>query len=115
MTENRTLARMHVLWRSAIRLPSKQIIQTKILNVSNVGMQFLCDENLRVGHRYEMQIHVPDVAVSTSTTIVPCYAECVYVILAGRQFRVGAKFSGLSHDHTALMLKWSERCAQGVA
>jgi hypothetical protein len=37
------------------------------------------------------------------------------VILSGREFRVGAKFGGLSHENTELMHKWSERCAQGVA
>lgn len=115
MTENRSLARMHVLWHAAVRLPSKHIIQAKILNVTNVGMQFLCDENLKAGQKYEMQIHVPDLNGAKSTTIVPCFAECIYVILAGREFRVGAKFSGLSPDHTALILKWSERCAQGIA
>jgi hypothetical protein len=115
MTENRSLARMHVLWHAALRLPSKQIIKAKILNVTNVGMQFLCDENLKVGQRYEMQLHMPDLQDSKSTLLVPCFADCIYVILSGREFRVGAKFSGLSPDHTALILKWSERCAQGVA
>jgi hypothetical protein len=115
MTENRSLARMHVLWHAAIRLPSKQIVQSKILNVTDVGMQFLCDENLKVGQKYEMQLHVPDLSGAKTTTLVPCFAECIYVILSGRDFRVGAKFSGLSHDHTKLIEKWSERCAQGVA
>ena len=94
---------------------SKRIIQAKVLNVTNVGLQFLCDENLTAGQKYEMQIHVPTLSDSTNTTLVPCFAECIYVILAGREFRVGAKFSGLSHDHQALILKWSERCAQGIA
>jgi len=58
---------------------------------------------------------VPDLLGSKATTIVPCFAECIYVILSGREFRVGAKFGGLSHENTELMHKWSERCAQGVA
>jgi len=115
MTENRTQTRLHVLWNAAIRLPSKHIIQTKILNVTSIGLQFLCDENLKAGQKYEMQIHVPDLQDSKKTSIMPCFIECIYVVLSGRQFRVGAKFSGLSHDHQALMHKWSERCAQGVA
>jgi hypothetical protein len=115
MAENRTLVRMHVLWNAAIRLPSQQIIQTRILNVTNVGLQFLCDENLKVGQKYDMQIHVPESPGSKTTTIVPCFAECIYVILSGREFRVGAKFGGLSHANAELMHKWSERCAQGIA
>ncbi|MET3106098.1 hypothetical protein AAKU67_000575 [Oxalobacteraceae bacterium GrIS 2.11] len=115
MAENRTISRMHVLWHAAVRLPSQHIIQAKILNVTSVGLQFLCDDNLKSGQKYEMQLQVPDLNGSTTTTLVPCFAECIYVILSGRQFRVGAKFSGLSHDHNALILKWSERCAQGVA
>jgi len=47
--------------------------------------------------------------------VVPCFAECLYVILSGREFRVGAKFSGLSPKNNELILKWSERCARGVA
>jgi len=106
---------MHVLWHAAVRLPSQHIIQAKILNVTSAGLQFLCDDNLKAGQKYEMQLHVPDLNGSKTTTLVPCFAECIYAILSGRQFRVGAKFSGLSHEHNALILKWSERCAQGVA
>jgi hypothetical protein len=115
MAENRSLARLHVVWHAALRLPTQQIIQAKVLNVTNVGMQFSCGENLRVGQKYEMQLTVPDLAGSAATTIVPCFAECLYVILSGRDFRIGAKFSGISPQNTILINKWSERCARGVA
>ncbi len=115
MAENRSLARMHVLWHAALRLPSQHIIQAKVLNVTNVGLQFLCDENLIAGQKYAMQLHVPSISDASTTTLVPCFAECIYAILAGREFRVGAKFSGLSTGHQALIVKWSERCAQGIA
>ena len=115
MAENRTQPRLHVVWNAAIRLPTLQIITAKVLNVTNVGMQFSCGENLRIGQKYEMQLHVPDLNDSSNITIVPCFAECLYVILSGRDFRVGAKFSGLSQKHNDLIQKWSERCARGVA
>ncbi len=115
MAENRSYTRMHVTWHAAIRLLDKSIIQAKVINVTNVGMQFLCSENLAIGQKYEMQIHVPDLNGSQSTTLVPCFAECIYVILAGRDFRIGAKFSGLSGEHSALIIKWSDRCLRGAA
>jgi len=115
MTENRSYNRMHVTWHAAIRLLDKSIIQAKVINVTGVGMQFLCTENLVIGQKYEMQIHVPDLNGSQSTTLVPCFAECIYGILAGRDFRIGAKFSGLSTEHLALMTKWSERYLRGAA
>ena len=115
MAENRTQPRLHVVWNAAIRLPTLQIITAKVLNVTNVGMQFSCSENLRIGQKCEMQMHVPDLNGGTNTTVVPCFAECLYVILSGREFRVGAKFSGISPQNNELLQKWSERCARGVA
>jgi len=115
MAENRTQSRLQVVWNAALRLPSKHIIQAKILNISVGGLQFSCAENLQIGHRYDMQIHVPQPTGSTATTLVPCFAECLYVILSGREFRVGAKISGLSAEHTALLTKWSDRSARGAA
>ena len=115
MAENRTQTRMHVVWNGAIRLPSLHIVQIKVLNVTEAGLQFSCSENLQAGRKYEMQMHVPDLNGLANTTIVPCFAECLYVILSGNEFRIGAKFSGLSKQNNDLIQKWSERCARGVA
>ncbi len=115
MAENRSQSRMHVVWNGAVRLPTLQIVQVKVLNLTDVGLQFSCSENLRIGQKYEMQIHVPELNGGSNTTVVPCYSECLYVILSGREFRVGAKFSGLSPQNNELLLKWSERCARGIA
>ncbi len=115
MAELRSQNRLHVLWHAAIRLPNQQIIRAKVLNVSSGGMQFLCSDNLPVGQKYEMQLHVPELNGTGTTVIVPCFAECMYAILAGTDFRIGAKFSGLSAQHNDLLLKWSERCARGAA
>ena len=115
MAELRSQPRFHVLWNAAIRLPSKQVIRAKILNVSTGGLQFLCPENLPSGQKFEMQLHVPDLNGAGTTTTVPCFAECAYSILAGRDFRIGAKFSGMASEHVDLLQKWSERCARGAA
>ena len=109
MAENRTTTRLMVVWNAALRLPSKKIVHAKVVNVSPTGLQFTCSENLLAGQKYEMQMHIPDLNGSMSTTLVPCFIECLYIILSGNDYRIGGKFSGLSVDHKALIAKWSEK------
>ncbi len=109
MVENRTTPRLMVAWHSAFRLPSQRIVHAKISNISVSGLQFLCGENLQLNQKYQMQMYVPDINGGTSTTLVPCFFECMYVILSGKDYRIGGKFSGFSPEHKTLITRWSEK------
>ncbi|TDK64476.1 PilZ domain-containing protein [Sapientia aquatica] len=109
MVENRSVPRLMVAWHAALRLPSKQIVRAKVVNISSSGMQFTTAEHLIANQKYEMQITVPDLNGSTSTTLVPCFIECLYTILSGGDYRVGAKFSGMAPEHKTLIARWSEK------
>jgi hypothetical protein len=113
MVDNRTAPRLMVAWHTAFRLPSKQIVRGRVLNISSSGLQFSSTVNLSAGQKYEMQITVPDLNGTSSTTLVPCFIECLYVILSGGEYRVGAKFSGLSNEHKTLITRWSEKAVRG--
>jgi PilZ domain len=105
--------RFPVHWRAGLKLPSGQIIQLRVRDISESGMGFVGDDAVPQGATLEVRVRVPDPGNPAQTVDVAGTVKVAYVAMRGHEFAVGATWVERKDADRELMSRWMRKLHLG--
>ena len=90
LVDSRREQRYRVYWRANVHLAGGRTLDARLSDISGDGLGLLVGETIAIGTVMPITMGVPDADGGPQLFAVECSVRVVNVVLAGRDYRLGA-------------------------
>ena len=106
--------RVSVSWRARLTLPTGQIHEARVRDISESGLGIVVHEIVPVQQMLALSVSMPDVEDMTKAYMVNARIRPLFVVLQGHDYRLGAEWHELPEAARTLLKAWIRRIQHGL-
>lgn len=112
--DGRREPRYNVAWRARIELPDGSSIDAKVRDISTSGIGLVSEYCATQGGTLRLVLGVPDLVDPTRILAVPASLKVMFVVMQGRDFRVGGLWSNIGPLAEHFLQQWVTKLRIGL-
>ncbi|TAK90233.1 MAG: PilZ domain-containing protein [Burkholderiaceae bacterium] len=105
-SDARKTIRVAVVWRGGVILGPGNYLLTKVIDISEGGLAFLCQQNFPVNTTLTLGIEIPAPDSSGKRHQCVCSARVTHTILSHGDYKVGVNFVDIQDEYRTLIKTW---------